>query len=47
MVCSWMCELELFTASGEFVQTPVWTDINADLFVAGEDGEHFLVQNGA
>jgi len=42
-----MYELELFTASGKFVQTTFWTNINADLFVAGVDREHFRVQNGA
>lgn len=49
MLSSWMYELEFFFAeSGKFVlQTAVWTNINADLFVAGVDREHFLVQNGA
>jgi hypothetical protein len=41
-----MYEFELFTASGKCVQTEFWTTINADLFVAGLDREHFLVQNG-
>ena len=45
MLSSWMYELELFTVSGKFVQTAV--NINADLFVAGVDGENFLVQNDA
>ena len=49
VLSSWMYELEFFFAeSGKFVlQTAVWTNINADLFVAGVDREHFLVQNGA
>jgi hypothetical protein len=42
-----MYELELFTASGKFVRTEFWTNINADLFVAGVDREHFLVPNGS
>jgi len=42
-----MYDLELFAASGKFVQTAVWANINADLFVAGVVPEHFRVQNGA
>ena len=30
---------------GRFEQTAVWTYINADLFVAGLDRDHILVQN--
>jgi hypothetical protein len=41
-----MYELELFTASGKLVRTAFCANINAGLFVAGVDREHFRVQNG-